>query len=85
MTKRIFTIRAIWDAGAGVYFSESDIDGLHIEAQTLAEFEEVLHEHALDLVLANHISKHDLEHTALADLIPTIIWERPVEQRAVAA
>jgi Domain of unknown function (DUF1902) len=85
MTKRIFTIRAVWDAEAGVYISESDIDGLHIEAQTLAEFEEVLHEHALDLVLANHISKHDLEHTALADLIPTIIYERPIERQLVAA
>jgi Domain of unknown function (DUF1902) len=85
MTKRIFTVRAVWDPEAGAYISETDIKGLNIEAVTLAEFEEVLHEHALDLVLANHFSKSDLEHTALADLIPTIIYERPIERQLVAA
>jgi hypothetical protein len=32
------TIRAIWDAEAGVFYSESDIVGLHIEEQDIADF-----------------------------------------------
>ena len=39
---RHFFIKAIWDDEAQVFYSESDIKGLHIEAETLAEFEAVL-------------------------------------------
>ena len=55
--KRTFKVSAVWDAEAGVYYSESDIEGLHIEAATLEEFEAILMEVGADLVLANHVHR----------------------------
>ncbi|WP_158555105.1 DUF1902 domain-containing protein [Fulvimarina endophytica] len=75
--KRSFRVKAFWDAEAGVYVSESDIDGLHIEAETIEGFEAVMVESALDLILANHLTPEDLATTPLRDLIPAIFWERP--------
>ena len=46
--KRSFTVQAFWDADAGVFVSESDIDGLHIEAATIEEFEEIMHDVEVD-------------------------------------
>lgn len=80
--KRRFFVRAVWDADAKVYYSESDIRGLHIEAATLDAFEEVLADTAPDLIVANHLSKADLASTSLTDLIPTIVWERPAPRDA---
>jgi hypothetical protein len=33
-----YTVTAVWDAEAGVYWSQSDIVGLNVEAETLGEF-----------------------------------------------
>jgi len=77
MSKRTFFVRAIWDEDAGVFYSESDIEGLHIEAATLDEFEKVITEEAVDLIIANHISKPDLAEKPLRELIPAILWQRP--------
>lgn len=52
--RKTFYVRSIWDGEAGVYYCESDIIGLHIEAQTLEEFEVLMNEFAPDLVVANH-------------------------------
>ena len=84
MPKRSYSVRAIWDDEAGVYYSQSDIVGLHIEAGTLDEFEEVLFEVGPGLVLANHVSGQDLLSTPLKDLIPAIVWERPETARVEA-
>lgn len=43
---RDYTLTAKWDAKAGVYFSETDIPGLNIEAATVEEFFEI----AADLI-----------------------------------
>ena len=51
--KHIF-VRAFWDDEANVYVSESDIKGLHIEAETREEFESVILEHAGEFVTENH-------------------------------
>jgi len=75
VTKRNFTIKAIWDEDAQIFVSESDIVGLHIEAKTLEEFARIMHENALDMVVANHIKPQELVKTTIADLIPTIFWE----------
>ena len=77
MTKRSYSVRAIWDDEAGVYYAQSDIVGLHIEAATLDEFEDVLFDVGPGLVLANHVSGQDLLSTPLKDLIPAIVWRRP--------
>lgn len=52
MARRSFTVDAKWDDEAKVYYSESDIIGLHIEAETLEEFEQVMMQEAPDLIVA---------------------------------
>jgi hypothetical protein len=84
MAKRMFTVTALWDDEAKVYYSQSDITGLHIEATTLDEFEAVMMDVAPGLVIANHVSKPDLATTALEDLVPAILWQRPAETKAAA-
>lgn len=85
MARRSFSVRVEWDEDAGVYYvAESDIVGLHVEAATLDEFEALLMEVGPELVVANHLSKADLETGDVADLIPAIIWRRP-EKNAAAA
>jgi hypothetical protein len=84
MDRRTFTVTAIWDDEAKVYYSESDIIGLHIEAATLEEFEAVMLDVAPSLVVRNHYSKSDLMTRPMADLIPAILWQRPTNHTASA-
>ncbi|MEO8683820.1 MAG: DUF1902 domain-containing protein [Devosia sp.] len=84
MVKRLFTVNARWDDDAKVYYSESDIVGLHIEAGTLDEFEALMLDLAPGLVIANHVPKEELATTALEDLVPTILWQRPSDVQAAA-
>lgn len=81
--KRTFNITARWDEDARVFYSESDIIGLHIEAETIEEFEEIMRETAVELVIANHTTAAELASTSLKDLVPAIFWQRP-EKRAHA-
>jgi uncharacterized protein (UPF0264 family) len=74
---RTFFVQAIWDEEANVFYSESDIEGLHIETKTIEEFADVMREHAVDLILANHVSKEDLATKPIRDLVPAILWQRP--------
>jgi hypothetical protein len=39
MAKPMFSVTAHWDSDARVFYFESDIFGLHIEAPTIDEFE----------------------------------------------
>ncbi len=78
MTNRTFRVRALWDEDANVFYSESDIIGLHVEAPTFAEFEAVLMEVAPDLIFANHMSSADFDSTPLRDLMPAIVLEMPL-------
>lgn len=75
--KRVFTVEAIWDDEAKVFYSESDISGLHIETKTLEEFEEVMNDVAAELIVANHMSAEQIASVPLRDLVPTIIWKKP--------
>lgn len=84
MSKKDFYIKAIWDKDAGVFVSESDIIGLHIEAKTIEEFHSIMRDNALDLVFANHVSPQELTRKKLTDLIPTIFWERQGGKMAAA-
>jgi len=79
-----FYVRAIWDADSGVFYSESDIVGLHIEAATIEEFEACMAEIAPQMVMENHITKADLTQRSLVDLIPSIFF-RGAKGGAVAA
>lgn len=82
--KRTFFVKAIWDEEAQVYYSETDIFGLNIETKTLNEFEEVMNEFALEMIMDNHLDTHDLVSKPLRDWVPTIIWQRPIESAAAA-
>lgn len=48
-----FYVKAIWDAEAGVWCSESNILGLVIETATLAEFESLARHFAPELLAEN--------------------------------
>ena len=47
--KRTFSVKAIWDDEAQVFYAQSDI-----EAASLDEFEEIMLDAAPELILANH-------------------------------
>lgn len=76
MANRSFFVRAIWDPEGNLFYSESNIIGLHLETQTFEEFEEVLMDVAPDLIVANHLSDADLANTPLRDLVPAIVIEK---------
>ena len=57
VTIQSFRVEAVWDEEAGVFISESDIIGLHIEAETLNEFARLVNEFAPDLIRANGLRK----------------------------
>ena len=83
--KQTFQVKAVWDAEAGVFYSQSDIDGLHIEAATLDEFETIMLEVAPELIMVNHRSASELVEYSLKDLIPAIVWQRPELKKKVVA
>ena len=84
MSKLNFEVAAIWDDEAGVWVSESDIIGLHIEADTIEEFEREVREHAADLIVENHIDKADWANRSLRDLIPTVFLRHGKPGHSVA-
>ena len=51
--KSSYFVKALWDAEASVWISETDIPGLVIEADTLAEFETLLAELGPEMLAAN--------------------------------
>ncbi|HEY5071999.1 MAG TPA: DUF1902 domain-containing protein [Caulobacteraceae bacterium] len=58
MSKRVrmkssYFVRAIWDPEASVWVSETDVPGLVIEADTLAEFESLMLELAPKMLALN--------------------------------
>jgi hypothetical protein len=54
---KTYHVKALWDAEAGVYYSETDIPGLNIEAATLGEFIEIAEELAPQMLEANVLAK----------------------------
>lgn len=82
--QRSFSVRAIWDHEASVFFAQSDIIGLHIEATTLEEFQVLMHEYVPDLIVANHIDPKDFGRVPLRDLIPAWQWQGPDTARVAA-
>ena len=68
-----FHITAVWDDEAGLFYSDSNIIGLHVEAETIEEFRVIVADLAPELILANHVTNDDLLNKPLKDLIP-MIW-----------
>lgn len=74
--KRTFSVKAVWDDEAQVFYAQSDIEGLHIEAASLDEFEAIIIEEAPELIMANHRSLSEIAEHPLKDLIPAILWQK---------
>jgi hypothetical protein len=51
--KQSYYVAAIWDAEASVWFSQSNIPGLVIEADTVAEFEKLMDRLAPEMLAIN--------------------------------
>ncbi|WP_306026273.1 DUF1902 domain-containing protein [Oceaniradius stylonematis] len=79
---RTYTVRAVWDDDAKVWVADSDIEGLHIEADSIDAFESTLHDVAAELVAANHVTDADLHKFTARDLIPAIVFVKPEPQAA---
>ena len=75
--KLTFRIKAVWNPETKVFCSQSDIEGLHIEATTLDEFEEIMLDVAPDLIMTNHRNVPEITERSLKALIPIILWQRP--------
>lgn len=74
-----FFVKAVWDEEAMVFYSDNDIIGLHIEAET---FGEIMVDIAPELILANHVTNDDLLTKPLRELVP-VIWGRSARRRVV--
>jgi hypothetical protein len=85
MDRMVFTVTPVWDEEAGVFYSDSDIKGLHVEAATLEEFVSAVQDLAPALVLENHLTKRDLAQRSIFDLIPSIFLRMPPYAPPVAA
>ena len=48
-----YYVAALWDSEAPVWHSESNIPGLVIEAETVAEFEQLMNELAPEMLAVN--------------------------------
>ena len=82
--KRTFTVKAMWDDEAQVFYAQSDIEGLHIEAASLDEFEEIMLDAAPELIMANHRTTSEIAEHPLKDLVPAILWQRSEMERETA-
>lgn len=74
--RKSFYIKALWDEEAKVFYSESNITGLHIEAGSIEDFQKAMEKCAVDMILENHVKPQDLTRKKLTEIIPTIFWER---------
>jgi hypothetical protein len=68
--ERTYHVKAIWDAESSVWISETDIPGLVIEAETLAEFEDLLQSLGPEMLSENsgiHNAKVRVEFSASSE------------------
>ena len=87
VTIQSFRVEAVWDEEAGVFISESDIIGLHIEAETLDKFAQLVSEFAPDLILANHVlaDEPSAEKSPPNFYIPVVCPTPTIHPQAVSA
>ncbi len=53
---KTYHVKAVWDAEAEVFYAETDIPGLHLEAPTMAELFKAAEELAPMMIMANDSS-----------------------------
>jgi len=61
---KTYHVNAVWDAEAQVFYAQTDIPGLHIEAATMVEFFKAVEELAPQMIVANDspLSANHAEH-----------------------
>lgn len=74
--KHVYRVEAVWDADAEVFFSVSDIDGFHIEASDLEEFEVIMMDVAPELIALNHRTATENDVYAPDEPLPVILWKQ---------
>ena len=84
MNRRSFSVKPVWDNEAGVYVADSDIIGLHVEAETLDEFRALVMELAPELIVSNHLSAAEMASKPYKDLVPAIFWLPPEKLETAA-
>ena len=57
MEETKFFVTPHWDDEAKVFYSESNIVGLHVEAATVEEFEDIVVSLAPEICYLNHLAK----------------------------
>jgi Domain of unknown function (DUF1902) len=82
--KTTFFVKALWDDEANVWYSETDIEDLFINAKNLEEFEEVTSEFVGELVLENHWHCDQVPEDLIKTTVPIILWQRPNQARHAA-
>ena len=75
-----FFVSALWDDEAKVFYSESNIVGLHVEAATLEEFEDIVATLAPEICYLNHLSKNKAD----PKYPPVILMKEPASMPAHA-
>ncbi len=73
---RFFRVNAVWDPEAEVFYSQSDIEGFHIEASDLDEFEAIMMDVAPELIVLNHRTVSGYGESS-TESIPVILWQHP--------
>lgn len=82
--QRTFKVEACWDEEAEVWYSVSDIKGLNLETETIDQFEALILDLAIEMVIANHVRPQDFVKRTMAELVPAILWQRPPAAMACA-
>ena len=80
--KRFFKVSAVWDSEAEVFYSQSDIEGFHIEASNLDEFEDIMMDVAPDLIVLTHRTASENDVYSSKEMIPVILWQYPKINKA---
>lgn len=75
--KTSYYVLPVWDDEAQVWVTDSDILGLHVEAETLERFFEEVDLFARDLIVENHLSDDAVGDRPLAQVIPAIRYHAP--------
>ncbi len=83
--KHEFYVNAVWDEEANVFYSKSNIKGLHIEADTIEEFSDLVKEFAPELIFNNHFKTEYMQNlSAQVQKIPARVQKKSLHEQLTA-
>ncbi len=84
--KHEFYVNAVWDEEANVFYSKSNIKGLHIEADTIEEFSDLVKEFAPELIFNNHFKTEYMQNlSAHVQKTPAHVQKTPARVQKIPA